>query len=304
MNKIFRLLILFCISLVFNQTKVLSQNYNYIIKHSLPHYSMSFNIQWAIYIIPDTVLKVTKYFNEDGMLYFEREFVDTSLINKKHVYGFDRNNLETENLTQHKFIKGIDTIYSIFSKNNSYKVLPKEIEKNYKDVTSIDYEDIFLDEIKFSYILGKLREKPINNNDKNYIRVMFCVNKNEYLIIKIDLNGIPKLHFLSSKTNDSPEVIIIERASFVLDNKDVKRIKKQLLEINNISSQSCSRVGQGFIFLIEYNDDDNQYRRFIVSEDCLREKNDINKAYGFGISVFNIYNKYKLYKSSKLIHSD
>jgi hypothetical protein len=258
-------------------------------------------VQWIIYRTPDTNINVTKYINQEGLFFFKRGFIDTSLLLTKKdsntintiFYRIEKNSFQAYKLRCH-YIRNIDTLQSIFSTNNSFNVLPKEIVKKYNKVTEIYYEDIFLDEVRFSYILRQLGEKPIYNSEKDEIRVLFPVNKKDYQMVRIVLNDTSKLHFVFGKSEDSLGIRVNERVSYLLGKSDVKRIKKRLSGINIFSSLNCTRPGYN-TFLIEYNYN-SEYKRFFASDMCLRGKKEFKKINRFCNYLMSMNIKYKRYK--------
>ncbi len=292
----FKLTILFLFVLLLFQNKVISQNY------ILDDFFL--NIQWIIFKVPnDSIYKITKNINQEGYFYFNRGFVDTSLIAKKNKSNIVRLESKKNNYKKYKlryrFIENIDTLQSIFPTNNSFNVLPKEIViKRNKRTKVYYYEDIFLDEVRFSYILRQLGEEPIYNSDKDEIRVLFPVNKNDYQMGRIVLNDTSKLYLVFGKSEDSLGIRDNERVSYLLEESDVERIKKRLSKINSFSSLNCTRPGDRY--LVEYNYN-SEYKRFFVSFDCLSGKKEFREVDSFCnyILSFVLGIKYKRRYKSK-----
>ena len=238
--------------------------------------------QNVAFVTSDSTYNFTRYIAPNDKFYFKEGFVDSTAWDSGVFYGSSGFISPPGNyrLLYENYPYSVDTI-------NSYLTI-KETEH---------YKDPFLniaDELIYSYILKQIGEPNLRNLVKNTIRIIYpCEDLNfciRYYVIKIRyFADSAKLYNFYGSSIDYNGLKLVRNDSCLLLKKDVENITKQLIKVKPISDMSCRRPGNPWI--LEYNDG-AEYKRFIISNYCLRGQKNLRPVATLCYLILGTGNKY------------
>lgn len=238
--------------------------------------------QKVIFVTSDSIYKFTRFITPNGKFYFRRGFFDSTYSdNNLFIGSSDLIPLTSKYRLKFHSVQGsIDTINSYF---------PIKEMGNYEN-SLINIAD----ELECSYILKQIGEPNIINLTRNTIRIIYpCEDLNYcnyYHVYKIRFfTDSAMLYSLSGRSVDFNGIQLIRNDSCLLKKKDVENITKHLSKVKPISDLLCRRPGNPWI--LEYNDG-AEYKRFIISNYCLRGQKNLRPIATLCYLILGINNKY------------
>jgi len=239
--------------------------------------------QKVAFVRSDSTYKFTRFITSDGKFYFRVGFVDstTYLDNNLFIGSSDLIPQTGKYKLKFKSVPGsIDTI-------NSYFPI-KDIGHNENSLINI------ADELDCSYILKQIGEPNIIDLKRNTIRILYpCEDLNYcnyYHVFKISFfTDSAKLYSLSGRSVDFNGIQLIRNDSCLLKKRDIENITKQLSKIKLISDITCRQPGNPWI--LEYNDG-AEYKRYIISNYCLRGQKNLRPVATLCYLILGTGNKY------------
>ena len=228
--------------------------------------SFVIEFQKVVFVTSDSTYKFTRFITPDGIFYFRDGFINSNDTARYSFSGSGGVILKHGNyMVSYKSVSDdIDTIYSYFPF--------KEIEYFKLELS----EDLFMsiEELKYSYVLKQIRETEIISSSNNTIRIIYPYEHLNYctlyriVTIKIFADSV-KIYGVTAQSVDHNGIQLTRTDSALLKARDVKNLKKHLNLIKSTPEMTCRRPGNPWI--LEYNDG-SEYKRYIVSYYCLREK--------------------------------
>jgi hypothetical protein len=223
--------------------------------------------QNTLFLTSDTIYHFSRVIDESGYFSFMGYFMsDTIISGYSHIFKKDTTIKYTNSYV--KLSNKIDTINSIVP---VYDI-------NYNKLSQINIRD----EIKFSYILKKLREPRIDSSENKMIRVLYPCSKintcKSYNLIKIIFFGDSAKIYTKYGTSEELTGFKIKRnESSILRQRDQRKIKRRLEGIKKDINE-CRRPGNPFLFECNISGD---YYRIIASKYCIKDKKELKKLYRF-----------------------
>jgi len=221
--------------------------------------------QRVVFITSDSVYYFTLFIESSGKFYFRNGFIDSTYKFAGTIAQVKKHHLTDRYARKFKYRSNIiDTIYNYY---------PVDMREN----DELRLKNI-ADELKGSYLLKQLGEPELINSKQNVIRVLYPCEElnscNHYHVFAIWFHEeSARMYVISGHSIDNNGFQILHKDSSLLKKGDINRINKQLSKINAIEDMVCREPGNPWIMEYQKNAD---YKRFIISNYCLRGKKSIS----------------------------
>jgi len=214
----------------------------------------------VIFISNDTLYKFTKIVQQDGVFLFTEDPIDSVYLRNNQVYkSYFPDKIRYTKII-YNYLHEIDTIFNYFSNDYKHNI----------------NEELFFEELRYSYILTQLRESKLSDVGDDIIRIIWPCDEmnicNIYKIVRFDINehGII-LHTVTGTSDDFKGIKPSNRDSCYIKNKDVKKIFKIIGKIKSLTDDFCINPIAGNPWLLESKIGNNQNLAILLNL-CLRHR--------------------------------
>ena len=268
--KKFLVLIGICVSCCFNTS---GQDVDSITSYSTVYQRVAF-------VASDTIYHSTIFIEPNGKFYFRNGYFDSALENDSSIMVRINNKRKVTGqyiLTYH-FQPDIDTVKCILS-NEGFENAELELIQ-------------IAEKLNASYVMRQLGE--FNIIQKNEIRLLYpCEELNHptrYRLVKINLvKDSAEITLITGNSVDYKGIHPSKSYTSLLKNRDVKSLKNQLDKLKGIQNLDCLQPGNPWVMELY---DGGEYKRFIISDYCLRGRKDIKPITLIYRSILSIGNNY------------
>lgn len=271
----FTIIVIICIS-----TVSYSQNFDNTIASSVVD---TMNYQRLVFVTFDSTYNCIKFIGPTGDFNIELGIEDSS-FEKHRMFIFNRG-AATARMVCYKYFQKTDTIINYFPntgkcyyRDSTY--YENQIMGSSKNASIFHIYNHINTDIENSYILKQLGEPLIFNSKYEIFRVLEPVVNfpftNKYRMFKVLFyEDSAKLYLTLGHSIDYKGMKIVMKDSCILKKKDITCLKKLLNNIKIISDSCECAEGTPSIYEFKFN---SEYKRFIVSFDCLQKYRPKNKS--------------------------